>query len=179
MFAFDTSLFILFYFWTKLVNCKTNITINVNESIEIECTIEYKFLNYDDLDHYQPRINLTFYIKENNSTFKTIEEIYLNEIKDFQIDQNMTLNWKRLITYKIKPINTGENRREYVCIIIPDTLNNQDLFHDENRICRIIINVKGKFLLIWLLHLVTNGWPRNNDKFNISASLFSFDLYSI
>jgi len=94
-------------------------------------------LKYDDLDNYFPRINLTFYIKENNS----INQIYLNEIKDLQIDKN----WKRSIIYRIKSINKEENNREYICIIIPDTLLNKDLFQDNNRICRTTINIKSKY----------------------------------
>jgi len=124
------------------------MTINVDESIEIDCTIEYEFLKYDDLDNYHPIINLRFYIKENNSMYKPIDQIDLNEIKDFQIDNNRTLNWKRSIIYRIKSINKEENNREYVCIVIPDTLQNENLFQDNNRICRTRINVRSKFLFL-------------------------------
>jgi len=105
-------------------------------------------LKYDDLDNYHPIINLRFYIKENNSMYKPIDQIDLNEIKDFQIDNNRTLNWKRSIIYRIKSINKEENNREYVCIVIPDTLQNENLFQDNNRICRTRINVRSKFLFI-------------------------------
>ncbi len=95
------------------------------------------------MDNYFPKINLTFYIKENNS----INQIYLNEIKDLQIDNNKILNWKRSIIYRIKSINKKENNREYICILISDNLQNNDLFQDNNRICRTRINIKSKHFI--------------------------------
>ncbi|CAF3966316.1 unnamed protein product [Rotaria sp. Silwood2] len=139
---------------TKSINCTTNITVNVDESIEMTCTIEYEFLNYDDLDNYQPIINFTFYIKENDFMYKIIDQNYLNEIKDFKIDNNMALNWKRSIIYRIKSINQEENNREYGCIIISESLRNEDLFQDNNRICQIRINVLNRWDLIDVLILV-------------------------
>ncbi|CAF3539320.1 unnamed protein product [Rotaria sordida] len=139
---------------TKSINCTRNVTVNIDESFEITCTIEYEFLNYDDLDNYQPIINFTFYIKENDFIYKIIDQNYLNEIKDFKIDNNITLNWKRSIIYTIKSINKEENNREYGCIIIPDTLRNEDLFQDNNRICRTGINVKNRWDLIDIMILI-------------------------
>jgi len=122
------------------------MTVNLDESIEIDCTIEYEFFKYEDFDNYQPKINMTFYIKQNNSMYIPIDEI---EVKDLKIDDhNQTLNWKRSIIYRIKLINKEENNREYVCIIIPDMLQNEDLFHDNNRICRTRINIRSKILFI-------------------------------
>ncbi|CAF1164112.1 unnamed protein product [Rotaria magnacalcarata] len=128
---------------TRTLNCTTNLTVNIDESTEIVCTIEYEFLNYEDLDDYQPMINFTFFIRENNSTYKIIDQNYLNEIQDFKIDDNSTFNWKRSIAYTIKSINTEGNNRDYGCIIIPDTRKNEDLFQDMNRICRINVHVKN------------------------------------
>ncbi|CAF1919780.1 unnamed protein product [Rotaria magnacalcarata] len=128
---------------TRTLNCTTNLTVNIDESTEIVCTIEYEFLNYEDLDDYQPMINFTFFIRENNSTYKIIDQNYLNEIQDFKIDDNSTFNWKRSIAYTIKSINTEGNNRDYGCIIIPDTWKNEDLFQDMNRICRINVHVKN------------------------------------
>jgi hypothetical protein len=125
-----------------LVNCTTNMTVNIDESIEIECTIEYEFFKYEDLENYQPTINLTFYIKENNSMYIPIDQMYLNRIKDLQTDDNRTFNWQRSIRYRIK----SRNQEEYVCMIIPDTLQNEDLFQDNNRICRTRINIRSKAL---------------------------------
>lgn len=53
------------------------------------------------------------------------------------------MNWKRSIIYKIKSINTNQ---EYICIIIPDYIENQNLFQDNNRICRTRINIPSKIL---------------------------------
>lgn len=93
------------------------------------------------MNDYQPTINLTFYLKQNDSLYTAIDQIYLNEIKDFQTDINITSNWKRLINYTIKSINKG---REYACIVVPDTLQTEDLFQETNRICLTRINVRSK-----------------------------------
>ncbi|CAF3387197.1 unnamed protein product [Rotaria sp. Silwood1] len=138
---------------SKSINCTTNVTVNIDESFDITCTIEYEFLNYDDLDNYQPTINFTFYIKENDFMYKIIDENYLNEIKDIKIN-NMTLNWRRSIIYTIQSINKNVNDREYGCILIPDTLKNEDIFQDSNRICQIRINVENRSDLIDILILV-------------------------
>ncbi|CAF4283685.1 unnamed protein product [Rotaria socialis] len=128
---------------TRTLNCTTNLTVNIHESIEIACTIEYEFLNYEDLDNFHPMINFTFFIRENNSTYEIIDQNYLNEIQDFKIDDNSTLNWKRSIAYTIKSMNKEGNNREYGCIVIPDTSKNEDLFQDMNRICRINVHAKN------------------------------------
>ncbi len=100
------------------------------------------------MDNYQPTINLTFYLKQNDSLFTVIDQIYLNEIKDLQADNNITSNWKRSIIYRIKSMNKGDDGREYACIVVPDTFQTKDLFQDKNRICLTRINVKSKVLLI-------------------------------
>ncbi|CAF0768856.1 unnamed protein product [Adineta steineri] len=128
---------------TSSLNCTTNVTINVDESIEIQCTIEYEFIKYEDFDSYQPRINFTFYLKQNDSFYTAINQEYLNEINDIQVDDNMTWIWKRSISYTVRLMNKEENYREYACIIIPDTLKIVDIFQDDNRICRTRINIQN------------------------------------
>ncbi|CAF4310303.1 unnamed protein product, partial [Adineta steineri] len=127
----------------SIVNCTTNITINVDESIEIQCTIEYEFIKYEDFDNYQPRINFTFYLKQNDSFYTAINQEYLNEINDIQIDNNATWIWKRSISYTVRLMNKEENYREYACIIVPDTLKIVDIFQDDNRICRTRIKIQN------------------------------------
>ncbi|CAF0759301.1 unnamed protein product [Adineta steineri] len=128
---------------TSSLNCTTNITINVDESIEIQCTIEYEFIKYEDLDNYQPRINFTFYLKQNDSFYTAVNQEYLNEINDIQIDDNATWIWKRSISYTVRLMNKEENYREYACIIVPDTLKIVDIFQDDNRICRTKIDIQN------------------------------------
>jgi hypothetical protein len=127
------------------VNCTTNITVNLNESIEIECTIEYEFFKYEDLNDYQPAINLTFYFKQNHSIYLPINQIYLNEIEDLPIDTNQTLNWKRSIRYRMTFTDNKETNREYICIIIPDSLKTEDLFRNNSRSCQTKIHIRSEF----------------------------------
>jgi hypothetical protein len=83
---------------------------------------------------------MTFYLKQNDSTYMPVDQIYLNEIKDLQIDNN----WTRSITYTIRPINN----EEYICMVTPDSLGNKDLFEDNNRQCRTTINIKSNILFL-------------------------------
>lgn len=164
----------MIFFRERLVNCTTNIIVNVNESVELTCSIEYEFLNYDDLDIYQPMINLTFYIRENEFTYKMIDQTYLSEIKDFKIGHNKTLNWKRSIIYRIKEINT-EHNQEYGCIALSDRLRNEDLFNDNDRICRIHVHVKSNALLINIIirSYLSSFLSLDNNSSNIAFSKLS------
>jgi hypothetical protein len=128
-----------------------NITANFDESIEIECTIEYEFIKNDD---YQPFINLTFYIKQNNSRYSPIDQIYLNDIEDSPMENNQSLNWKRSIRYRMKLMDKEENYREYVCIVIPDSLENEDLFQNNHRLCRTKIDIRRKFFFDQLIRIL-------------------------
>lgn len=141
--------FCIFHFQKKIVNCTNNITINgADEPIELECSIEYEFFKYEDLDNYQPMMNFTFYVKENNLIYTPIDQNELDEIQDYKIDNHMALTWKRSIIYRIKSIQQEEHHREYACIIIPDTVRNDVLFQDQNRVCQIKINIKSRLWLI-------------------------------
>lgn len=115
--------------------------MNIDESIEIECTIEYEYLKYN---YSKPKINLIFYLKENNSFYIPIDEIYLNKIEDIEIEKN---HWKHSIIYQIKSINN--HQQEYICMIIPDYFENEDLFQHSNRICRTIINIQSRIFLFF------------------------------
>ncbi len=112
------------------------------------------------MNDYQPGINLTFYRKQNNSMYLPIDQIYLNEIEDLPIDNNQTLNWKRSIRYQMKFIDQEENNREYICIIIPDSLKNEDLFQNNHRSCRTKIHIQSRHYfhrLITILFLSTRS----------------------
>ena len=128
----------------SIVNCTSNVTINVDQSIEIECSIQYEYFQYDHLTDYQPSINLTFYRREKNSIYVPIHPLDLSTIKDVLVEKNQTSIWKRSISYTSPPIENGENYREYFCIVIPDSTQNEEIFSNTNRSCRAHINIQSK-----------------------------------
>ena len=65
-----------FCFHSYTVNCTSDITISLNETVDIVCSIDYEYAMYNDLEHYQPQINLTFYLKENHSLYTSIAVSY-------------------------------------------------------------------------------------------------------
>ncbi|UJR35413.1 hypothetical protein I4U23_028170 [Adineta vaga] len=114
------------------LNCTKEITIHANESIDISCSIDYEFVIYND---YQPTINLSFYLKQKDSSYRNIISKDFDEIKN-------SFNWKRSIKYTIESIDSNELNREYICIITLDPSKNVNLFVNNHRICRTKINIK-------------------------------------
>ena len=71
------------------------------KSLKSNVRLIMNFFNYEDLDEYQPSLNLTFYLEQNRSMYTMIDQMYLNEIKDLRIDKNERLKMaKRSISYK-------------------------------------------------------------------------------
>ncbi|CAF1596318.1 unnamed protein product, partial [Adineta ricciae] len=125
-----------FGFHSYTVNCTSDITISLNETLDIVCSIDYEYAMYNDLEHYQPQINLTFYLKENHSLYTSVISEELDEMNDLTIDQNRTLNWTRSIKHTIESIDDKETNREYICMITPDASPN------KYRICRTRIHIQ-------------------------------------
>lgn len=96
----------------------------MDQSIDIECSINYEFYNYEDLESYQPMINFTFYYQQNNSNYQILDKIYLN---DNQINENKSYLWQRLIRYRIPSIDKHETHRKYLCIIASDSTENRQI----------------------------------------------------
>ena len=99
-------------------------------------------MEYDDLNDYQPRINLKFYRRTKDSNYVPLDLPHLNTIEDFLLEKNHTSIWKRSIRYTIKPT---ENYREYSCVIIPDSAQNDSKNH---RSCHTRIDIQSKMISV-------------------------------
>ena len=127
----------------RAVNCTRSATIDFDDSVNITCSIEYDFWRFGDWETYQPSVNLTFYLRENDSQWTSIDPRYLMATKDTRTNRTRW-NWKHSISHVTLPLTNKERSREYLCIAIPDTPFNDDVSQNEDRVCRTTLLVRRK-----------------------------------
>lgn len=120
------------------VTCTSNVTVSSMESAEITCSVEYEYLNSMSS---APLINLVFYIQDQNSTLTSVDQSDVNSIADTSVNHSSTL-WKRSINSSIRAMDPGEKPREYLCIVIPDTWQPEQVLQSNEHICRTMVHVR-------------------------------------